>query len=500
MVWMPPDTDPILDKQSTGWTPPSTDPIVDTGSDIGMLESAGRGALRNFPLAQQATAAIEPGQYSQNLADLTQKAEAAKAANPLSYDAGAVAGAVAPLAIPYVGEALEASPIAGNAAMGAAQGLSDTDIEKNPGEALKQAATGAAIGGGLGGATNALLKGPTEETADYLTNKFGEKADKAVGELGHYSGKDLTELPEKYSKMLGDKGIKSIDDVKQVLGRNASSLFSTFGMDIKPTDSVQTVLNKTNEVVDTLGKAQGKAIGALDAIRVPLDVAGIKDKFVSSILGESMDNPLLDREVKAAEPLVQQFEALEKNPTWANAQNTKNLISSRIKDFSKVGVNEPSRPFWTAYRALRDGMIDSIDNYKPDSAASAVISKNPALEGLVKNSSNFRDLLRSESMMYDFADGISSKAKQLENQGALASWRSAPLGILGYIGGRLLGMGPEALVAGYGGATAAGKYGPQIATSAYRNLANITPSVLSGVKNTIPAELEDYLTKKYGDQ
>src|SRR5579864_7327444 len=111
-----------------------------------MLESAGRGALNNFPMAKQAASALLPGNYSQNLADLSQKANIAKAVNPISYGAGATAGAIAPLAIPGVGETLESYPMAGNAALGALQGVSDTDLSKNPNEALKQAAIGAGIG------------------------------------------------------------------------------------------------------------------------------------------------------------------------------------------------------------------------------------------------------------------------------------------------------------------------------------------------------------------
>jgi hypothetical protein len=132
-----------------------------------MLESAGRGALNNFPLANQALSGMSgaiktlsgspdvPG-YSASMADLSQKAQLAKAAHPVPYGIGAVGAAAAPLAIPGVGEVLEAAPIAGNAALGAAQGINDVDLSKNPGEGLKQAGIGALIGGTIGKAGEML--------------------------------------------------------------------------------------------------------------------------------------------------------------------------------------------------------------------------------------------------------------------------------------------------------------------------------------------------------
>src|SRR5579863_8620638 len=74
------------------------------------LESGLRGAANNFPMAPQAISAVEPGDYSKNLTDWNAKAAEAKAANPVSYGIGATAGTLAPLAIPGVGEAMEAAP------------------------------------------------------------------------------------------------------------------------------------------------------------------------------------------------------------------------------------------------------------------------------------------------------------------------------------------------------------------------------------------------------
>src|ERR1700743_1540528 len=142
--WQAPDTDPIVNPG--GWKAPDTDPIA---PQIGPVEAAGRAALNNFPFAKQGAAALAPinpladkSNYSDELEHLTQEAQQAKVQNPKAYGAGAVLGAGAPLAIPFVGEAMEAAPLATNAALGAASGMSDIDLKKNLGEAAKQGVEG----------------------------------------------------------------------------------------------------------------------------------------------------------------------------------------------------------------------------------------------------------------------------------------------------------------------------------------------------------------------
>lgn len=148
----------------------------ETGGPDVDLGALARGAANNVPLLPQAIAGVKgefnaaskntlpqnlkalvsghmPGageEYSKSLEDWNEKAGAAKSESPVSYGAGAVAGALAPLAVPGVGEALEASPVLGNAALGAAGAISNTDLRKNPGEAGKEALIGAGTGAGLG--------------------------------------------------------------------------------------------------------------------------------------------------------------------------------------------------------------------------------------------------------------------------------------------------------------------------------------------------------------
>jgi hypothetical protein len=152
---------------------------VETEDPIGKPESFGRGAANNFPLAPQAIAGLSSGDYSKNLADWNAKAAQAKSANPITYGAGAVTGAMALLAIPGVGEAMAANPIAANAALGAASAMSNTDVLQHPEEAAKDVVKGGLIGGATAGVLGKLGKAIPDEAA--LTAKAEKNAVQSLG-------------------------------------------------------------------------------------------------------------------------------------------------------------------------------------------------------------------------------------------------------------------------------------------------------------------------------
>jgi hypothetical protein len=152
---------------------------VETEDPIGKPESFGRGAANNFPLAPQAIAGLSSGDYSKNLADWNAKAAQAKSANPITYGAGAVTGAMAPLAIPGVGEAMAANPIAANAALGAASAMSNTDVLQHPEEAAKDVVKGGLIGGATAGVLGKLGKAIPDEAA--LTARAEKNAVQSLG-------------------------------------------------------------------------------------------------------------------------------------------------------------------------------------------------------------------------------------------------------------------------------------------------------------------------------
>ena len=171
------------------------DAFLNAPPDEGALMAAGRGALRNFPLAQQAVAAVEPGAYSHNIQDFTQKAEAAKAAHPAAYGTGAVLGTAAPMAIPGIGEALGAGEVlapalevaGGAGALGGglnatAQSLSDADLTKMKGSDYLNAGLSGAIGAGLGKFFAPAAKA-APEAAEAAAPKVAEEAAEPIEEV-----------------------------------------------------------------------------------------------------------------------------------------------------------------------------------------------------------------------------------------------------------------------------------------------------------------------------
>jgi hypothetical protein len=151
------------------------------------VESFGRAAVNNLPAGGQlgalGTAALKGEDYSQGMQDFNEKASEAKAEHPVAYGAGAVTGSVAPLAIPGVGEAMAAAPALTGAGLGAANAIGNTDLVKNPDEALKQAALGAGTGAIIG---KALPNG--EGLASDLEKSGQRQAFQAMGMNPEYAG------------------------------------------------------------------------------------------------------------------------------------------------------------------------------------------------------------------------------------------------------------------------------------------------------------------------
>ena len=265
-----PDTDsvPASAPDSGGFVAPDAD------TTPGAIESAGRAALRNVPGAQQAVAAIEPGPYAQNLAGLTAKAEAAKAAHPIAYGAGAVGGAAAPMLIPGVGEAMAASypaAMAGGAALGATGALSDTPLDRNPGAVAKQAASGA-VAGGLGGAVGqwlgSLFPTLTEAESGATAQKLGIPGRRIANLLG-------TDVDEGLSDIAGT--------LRETPDLNALS------------DSHLRFAGKVSDAVDNYGKQIGDVV---DKIKTDVPMIPIRDTIKGMAVsdnGLAMRNQYLDQ-------------------------------------------------------------------------------------------------------------------------------------------------------------------------------------------------------------
>lgn len=255
-------------------TPPVGAPSVPEGFELdkpedagGALEASARGALRNLPFGQQVAAAIAPVNplsekrtYSEEIKHLTEAAEASKAAHPGAYGAGAVAGTLAPLAIPAAGAALKAAPIIGNAALAAVQSQSDTDLTAP----TMQNAKDAAIAGTIGGAVGAIGKG--------LTAVAPSAEDIAAGSTA--AGIGTTPRKLLASGFMGKNPQADLADLGGWINRAGPGGKPLINLADKPGE----ILSKVQGVHDDAGAQIGALIGRI-APDTPIPASGITSKL-----------------------------------------------------------------------------------------------------------------------------------------------------------------------------------------------------------------------------
>lgn len=291
-------------------------------------EAFGRAAVNNLPLGGQlgaaGTAALsdKPIGYSESLQDWNQKASEAKQQHPIGYGAGAVTGSMAPLAIPLVGEAMEAAPVASGAALGAANAIGNTDVVQNPGEAAKQAAIGLGTGATLG----KLLPSGTaqEEGLEQFANK------KAVQGLGLKPG------------MLGIPS-EDLDD----LGKFAYEAGLTQG-------SLEQRVNQTRDLL----KQTGAQIGSMGAGATPLTDASPFVERLHDKLKESAD--VFGHDANSETSVYRQALAnLSKpNMTFDQLQQLKTAVGQRA--FDSVGDirNQAAADVYSIYKEAMKSIVD----------------------------------------------------------------------------------------------------------------------------------------------
>lgn len=335
--------------QTTEAPPPSWDETSDVPNK---LSSFTRGAANNFPMLPQAIAeganltgiGDTGGGYSGNLQNWNAKAQAAKQANPVSYGAGAVAGSLAPLAIPGVGEALEAAPIATNAGLGALSAVSNSDLSKNPEKNAKDALLGAGIGGATAGVLGKFL--PSESGMTQMAEKKAlQSAELPSGIVGAMKPEERQELSKFIEENgLVDKNKSQALEVARGLSKKYGGMIGDVGdktetLHIDPNEHYQAVqgLISKGKQYEGLENREAKSLahdytsGANDILHLPdhpawNDIQGLKEQYgklafnskgevksegakdtyfalkdmLKSIADKSQDNPNLGAEYKEA--------------------------------------------------------------------------------------------------------------------------------------------------------------------------------------------------------
>ena len=320
----------------------------------------GRGALRNFPMAQQATAGLSglgnkaglgTPTYSDEIQHLTDAAEASKAAHGVAYGAGAVTGAVAPMFIPGVGEAMEAAPIATNAAIGALGAPSDTNIVKDPlkaaGEAVTGAGTGAATSWGLG-----KLLGNAPEALENVANKQAVKSAMLNRNyLGHMDADEVSDLGD----FMTEHGL---------VNRNT-----------------QEALDQAKLIKD----AYGNQIGQIGA-----DAAELKNpkSFIDS-LSEKADkyegraDPEFKKLANTYNYAIEELKGLGKKPTFADLQELKGVYGDHAFNADHTIANKAAAD---VYFTIKDAMNHIIKDAPEDYAGAlkGYSYSSEVLNGLTK--------------------------------------------------------------------------------------------------------------------
>lgn len=359
----------------------------------GPLESAARGALRNFPLAQQGAAAAAPllnkfglsekPTYGAELQHLTEAAEAGKAQNPKSYIAGAAAGTLAPLAIPGAGEALEAAPFLGNAALNAVQSQSDTNLTKPTMANAKEAGIAALIGGGLGkagsmikGAPEAALAAPAAEEVAPIAETAAKLQPKAEingiavpnktvapdfspsAERVYASNlaKGLGGTPRQLLKVFGKEdpvqSLNNLGNWMETAGENGKSLHGYL-------DRPGELLEKINNIHDKAGQTIGDIIDKVGVESPTAEAAGYPSTDKAGLMKELNDFALntADPQTEARiTKLIRTADHLEtkKVSDFEMVQQLKEMAGKQIAKDSEMAP---------VYGALADRMSKTVDDY-----------------------------------------------------------------------------------------------------------------------------------------
>jgi hypothetical protein len=395
------------------------------------LESFGRGVENNFPLANQAiaagSAALGDKSYSQNLGEQNKDIATAKQANPVSYGAGAVTGALAPLAIPGVGEAMEAAPVATNAALGAANAVGGTDIAQNPGEALKQAGEGAAIGGVLGKVM------PTgTQTADELTSYANKKGVQALnlkpGMLG---------IPE---------------DELEALGAKAHEMGLIEGETPERAAKAQDLLQQVGAQIQDIG-------GGSQALQDP-------SQFVDALHGHLQESS----EIYGAEANP---EATMYRQGIANLQQP-NLTFDKLQQLKS---------------AYGQRAFDQFGNVRNDAAANVYGQLKEAMKSIIDSSpEQYQDLMNQYSDLKDISGGITAQLGKEQAAGVQAKGFGMVGKLAGMVEGNnpIINAGTAAGLAAAGhpfmglGALTPIMSNPGALSGAARGLAGAVPKVAAG--------------------
>lgn len=261
------------------------------------LDSAGRGVLQGATMgfADEISGGVEAlwnkakgdprtfGElYKQYRDESRANFKRAEEANPKSYMAGNVGGAIATAAIPGMGGAT----LGKLALQGAAQGLGSSEADLTEGEvgqALKDTAIGAGTGAAIGGAGKALSAGASK-AAPYVNKLMGKAAS------GLEEGAER--LAVKATGATGNQAMKFSDDAgRQLLDRGL----------VRAGDNAAKIAERVGAASDDAGRAIGEALEQLEAKGATASVDNVVTALESKIddLAQTPGNERIIKQLQA---------------------------------------------------------------------------------------------------------------------------------------------------------------------------------------------------------
>ena len=329
------------------------EPAAPAEPEISKLESGARGLGQGLSLgfADEITAGLESAftdkTYEEARAESRANYDAAREANPKTFMAGEVTGAVAPMLVPG-GQAVSAAKLA---ALAGLQGLGSSEADLTKGEFLEagkdaagSAALGFAIPKAMQGAGKVLKGAP--KVLDNLAVNQGRRA------LG-YTAADLTKNPKavreanKVARMMLDEGV-----ITNPLTNPLSS-----GAD------------------DMLARAQALkkvAGGAIDDTYTAVDDAGIKAINVHRPAQELVAKADPLQGVEAAKPVLKQYRTGVRDVMKAGSKGVPTLrqmanLKKVYKDlaFPKGVVTEAKPGITDSYHAIKTELERAVGEAAP---------------------------------------------------------------------------------------------------------------------------------------
>lgn len=387
--------------------------------DTGALEAMGRGALRNFPGAQQVAAAAAPYNpfsekqtYGEEMQHLNKAADTSKAGHGVAYGLGALFGTAAPALIPGVGEAMEAAPFATNAALSAAQSQSDTNLNNFGPENAGQAALAGLIGGGVGKAASYLSRPAGEALASKAAPEAAqevaqaaEAAPRSIGPVKEIDGMAIPYKPVAADFVPPEKRVIASQTMMGVGGMPRQWLKVFKGKDpIDETVKLNTWLNTADEGKSLVGtfdrpgellhkiegihENAGKEIGRIiDAVAPTTQVPkGALIPELQEIADQSFMNDKAQKAINGLIDKINESEAAGKLD-FANLQKLKGIVGK------EAGSRTAEPAVKEAYGVVSKYMNDVVDEYGQRMADPRMLARYNAAKLDYKNASNLLPIL-----------------------------------------------------------------------------------------------------------